>query len=434
MVVTSSSEDVGCRSDDVTQPIQADGFGSQRAVLIDAGAGSVHIEGDQVASGDGVGLRFGNLNHDANVAITSSSAQAPAIKIIGTSAHDRGIWLGDDEGGSGSTGAGGTVLIQSTSTSGGGILLEGSSSQATNEVPGLDLSGSTTGGGQEYQFLSNSGPIELFSKRDTQSSWIQIKSDFYLGQRKDTTPVQGVTPIAGAAVLSRFQADRKVAFDGQVFGSGTVEISPYTSGRSIALGTGSGDLEIVNLDKLSSAFSSLTIGSSSTNGIDAAFSGTATLNNNALFNSGTGGFQFSGSLTSTDNDLTLQTSGDSSIGSLVLGTGSLIKQGTGTVSLTTANSYTGHTTLNEGVLDIANSDALGQSSVMNIDGGTLKFSVPVSADSGSIVLGSGGATFEVNDGVTADLSAVVSGSGSVVKSGAGSFALARRIPMQEQQP
>ena len=50
---------------------------------------------------------------------------------------------------------------------------------------------------------------------------------------------------------------------------------------------------------------------------------------------------------------------------------------------------------------------------MNIDGGTVKFSVPVSAESGSIVLGSGGGTLEVEDGLTADLSAVVSGSGSI---------------------
>ena len=70
----------------------------------------------------------------------------------------------------------GTVLLQSTANSGGGITLEGSSSQTTGDTPGIDLGGSASGL-QDYQFLSNAGPILLVSKRNTANSAINISAN-----------------------------------------------------------------------------------------------------------------------------------------------------------------------------------------------------------------------------------------------------------------
>jgi len=60
-------------------------------------------------------------------------------------------------------------------------------------------------------------------------------------------------------------------------------------------------------------------------------------------------------------------------GSAISGAGALIKNGAGTVTLTSANSYTGGTTINAGVLQIWNAGALGSSSPapLTVSGGTL---------------------------------------------------------------
>jgi|GEM_PF-2111277 len=58
------------------------------------------------------------------------------------------------------------------------------------------------------------------------------------------------------------------------------------------------------------------------------------------------------------------------------GTMSLIKTGTGTQTLSSANTYTGGTTISDGTLNVTNSGALG-SGTLTIDGGTLQTSVNI---------------------------------------------------------
>ena len=63
ITINSGEGDVIMRGRSGVANIQADGFGSQRAVVINSGSGTIQIEGDQVATGGGAGLRFGNLNY-----------------------------------------------------------------------------------------------------------------------------------------------------------------------------------------------------------------------------------------------------------------------------------------------------------------------------------------------------------------------------------
>ena len=55
ITINSGGGDVIIRGRSGVANTQADGFGSQRAVVIDAGSGSIQVEGDQVAAGGGVG-------------------------------------------------------------------------------------------------------------------------------------------------------------------------------------------------------------------------------------------------------------------------------------------------------------------------------------------------------------------------------------------
>jgi autotransporter-associated beta strand protein len=68
----------------------------------------------------------------------------------------------------------------------------------------------------------------------------------------------------------------------------------------------------------------------------------------------------------TTKDYTIESSGGFWIQS-----GSLIKSGTGALTLNTANKYTGGTTLNAGTLNIGNTTALGASGSLAINGGTI---------------------------------------------------------------
>lgn len=276
ITISSGGGDVIMRGRSGVADIQADGFGSQRAVVIDSGSGTIQIEGDQVATGGGAGLRFGNRDYYPDVAISSSSTASPAISIIGTSKDDRGVWLGD---GTSSTNTAGTVLLQSTANSGGGITLEGSSSKTTGDTSGIDLGGSVR---QNYQILSNAGPILLVSKLNTANSTINISANnMQLASRTTTTTVQGVSPIVGStSVATSFQADKKISFGSDVSGAGTVEIHPFTSRRAVGVESTS-DLTLEGLNKLASSFSSITVGDSNVNGIVSTSS--IALNSDAFF-------------------------------------------------------------------------------------------------------------------------------------------------------
>ncbi|WP_179949418.1 autotransporter-associated beta strand repeat-containing protein [Synechococcus sp. UW140] len=415
ITISSGGGDVIMRGRSGVAHTQADGFGSQRAVVIDSGSGSIQIEGDQVATDGGVGLRFGNIDYLPDVAITSSSTSSPAIQIIGTSVSDRGVWLGDGYDAINV----GTVLLQSTANSGGGITLEGSSSKTTGDTPGIDLGGSDSGS-QNYQFLSNAGPIMLVSKRNTANSAINISANnIQLASRTTETAVQGVSPIVGStSVATSFQADKKISFGSDVSGAGTVEIHPYSSGRTIGVESSS-DLTLEGLDNLASSFSSVTVGDSNVNGI--VSNSPIAVKSDAFFHSGSAGLNFSDTFTSNANNVSFQVATDSSVAALSLGSGSLTKIGSGRLKLTEANTYSGATHLNAGKLQLSNASALGSSSELNIDGGTLRFSQAASVPSAS--LASGGGTFEVDSGLTINFSSVASGSGAFTKTGLGTLNL-----------
>ena len=127
-------------------------------------------------------------------------------------------------------------------------------------------------------------------------------------------------------------------------------------------------------------------------------------------------------------------SGESfTLGSALTNTGgntnSVLKTGTGTVTLNTTNSYNGSTTINGGVLSISASNHLGNGSATNtiaISNGTLR-NTGVAVDLGAnraLTIGAGGATIEVTAGSDLTLSGAISASGTTLtKTGLGMLTL-----------
>lgn len=113
---------------------------------------------------------------------------------------------------------------------------------------------------------------------------------------------------------------------------------------------------------------------------------------------------------------------DSTFSGIFFGPGALTKEGTGTLTLTGVNTYTGGTNINDGALSVSNDNNLGGAAgPLNFDGGTLLTTAGImSARSG--VINAGGATIDTN-GFNSTLSGMFAGAGGLTKNGAGTLSL-----------
>lgn len=108
---------------------------------------------------------------------------------------------------------------------------------------------------------------------------------------------------------------------------------------------------------------------------------------------------------------------------VISGTGMVIQQGTGTLTLTRVNTYSGGTTIDNGTLSVSSNANLGNSSgALFFNGGTLQTTASFTV-SRATTLDAGGGTFAVNAGTTLTHSGQISGSGTLTKTGTGALTL-----------
>jgi len=121
---------------------------------------------------------------------------------------------------------------------------------------------------------------------------------------------------------------------------------------------------------------------------------------------------------------------------IIAGTGGLTKSNTGTVVLGGANTYSGATTLNVGVLSINADNRLGVApgsvtgDQLIFNGGTLATTASMALSANrSVALNAGGGTFDVATGTILNFSSTLSGAGTLTKIGAGTFELGATTTM-----
>jgi autotransporter-associated beta strand protein len=160
---------------------------------------------------------------------------------------------------------------------------------------------------------------------------------------------------------------------------------------------------------------------------------TAAVIDNGTFDISMGGDQTIGDLSGSgtvnlgENQLTVGTANSTTFTGTINdfgNMGSLVKQGTGTLTLTGTNVYSGGTFLNGGILAV-NGDANLGTGLLTFNGGTLEaLASGGGLTSGkAITLNAGGGTFLADGGTTSTLSGVISGVGSFTKDGPGTLTL-----------
>jgi autotransporter-associated beta strand protein/T5SS/PEP-CTERM-associated repeat protein len=109
-------------------------------------------------------------------------------------------------------------------------------------------------------------------------------------------------------------------------------------------------------------------------------------------------------------------------GGVISGTGAFAQIGPGTTILTAANTHSGGTAINSGVLAVADDPNLGAASGgLSFSGGTLQFLSGFTTNR-AVTLNAGGGTFDTN-GNSPTLGGTISGSGAFTKIGSGTLTL-----------
>ncbi|MEI4482824.1 MULTISPECIES: beta strand repeat-containing protein, partial [unclassified Phyllobacterium] len=133
-------------------------------------------------------------------------------------------------------------------------------------------------------------------------------------------------------------------------------------------------------------------------------------------------------LVGTENTFSVESGMSASIGSVISGSGGLIKAADGTLILTGTNTYTGGTKIADGTLSVSDDENLGAADgALTLDGGTIKVTgtdfVALGTNRNFTMTGNGGGINIDNVSNSFVMSQILGGSGDFRKEGAGALVL-----------
>lgn len=392
-----------------------------------------------------------NTGTTANITVSSGGALNTGYTILGASGTGNAVvtgagsvWTildmpnvpgGQPQGlkiGSGSTSQGtltiangGTVNVNST---GGSVTLGGSvGSQGTLNIGAAAASPAAAAGTlNATNVVFSTGATGTINFNHTSNNYvfapgIQGTGPGTVNFLAGTTILSGNNTYAGATNISAGATAQ--------FGNGG------TTGLIAGNVTNNGAM-VVKLSSLSTTYGGVISGNGT---FEQAGTGTLTLSANNTYTGLTkissGTLQLgNGSTTGTvagnienNSHLSFNRSGTFTFSNLISGTGDVTKTGSGTMTLSAANTYTGGTSVSQGTLRLGASDRLASTGSLFIFGGAIfdlgGFSQTVGAFSGpgTAAIGTGSLTFGNN--LDRTFQGLITGSGSFIKQGTGSFTM-----------
>ena len=418
---------------------------SAAGIVKNLGTGTTNTTADTIANAITLGANNTALtNNYASAGLSLGGALSGAFSVNKTGVGTV-ILGGANTFSGGTTIAAGTLSISSDANLGasaGGVTLNGGTLQFTGSGAfiavaaartitlgssggTIDTSGFGPGSGNQTSIAANitgTGPLTLRAHGDTSDSG--GSSNSYLALTGTDSFVGGVT-ISSGVVLAVDSSFGNTANALTLSGAGGL-VAPFstTIARSITL-TGSGTLRTYGGTNVT--FSGSIGGTGMLRKTDsgaAVLTGSNTYSGGTRIGSGTlqignGGASSFGNGAVTDNgSLVFDTSSNVFVTGVLSGTGSLTQSGSGTTDLKGANTFTGPTVVNAGILigDGPNStnSALGTSSTITVNnGGTLESGATdngllgkFAAATGTILLNAGGTLTTSSNSTTNHLRAI----------------------------
>ena len=379
---------------------------------------------------DGTNLRF----HGAG--IVNNSSNAPTFNLDGSSSN---LWLG-------SAAKAGNAIINITN---GGDLLLGDTASAENAV--INVTGSNSAGIEMFGGTLGDATVTLSGDGSTGLVLRQTASGGSARVIANGGSIN-IVNLTGAGTTLGSLAGASTSFNVNL-GSKQLTVGGNNDSTSFAGRlNGSGG----SIGKAGTGTWTLTNGTHTYDGLTTISGGTLALSGNgnlanssgiALTNSGTT-FDISaanGNRTIKDlsgvagsavvlgtRTLSVGTANDTIFAGDISGTGGLTKQGSGTLTLSGSNAYTGATTITDGTLALSGSGNIGASSGVDLTGATARFDISASGGSTAIkslagVAGStvnlGANSLAVGNASSTTFAGVIDGSGGLIKQGTGTLTL-----------
>ncbi|MEW6156630.1 MAG: autotransporter-associated beta strand repeat-containing protein, partial [Verrucomicrobiota bacterium] len=365
-----------------------------------------------LGAGD-ISLEGGTLSITAS---DQSAAQVVTANSASTIQVANGVTFTLGDGANDLTGAGAL-----TKTGAGRLELEASS----NHSGGIQLDAGTLALGHNSAagtgvLTLNGGAVEAANGDRTIDNTVTLAGNVSFGGN-DALVLSGATTLTGDRTLT---VNNTTTFSGVIGESG--------GARSLTK-AGSGTLIISGANSYSGSTTvsagTLQLGASGSipNGSAVSVSGTLDLND---FNETIASLSGNGAVDLGSAFLTMGNNSDTTFSGAISGTGGLIKQGSGALTLSGTSTFTGSTTINAGTIELASDAALGAApglataNQLIINDATLRATetFTLHANRGATFTGFG-ATIEVTSGKSLTAAQVISGTGNLYKQGPGTLIL-----------
>jgi autotransporter-associated beta strand protein len=294
-------------------------------------------------------------------------------------------------------------------------------------IPGASGSGS-----QDSAFLASSGQL-LFAAPDAGPNTLSTGAMASIGANNnivvDANQTIAFNDVGGALALQTGPG-HSTSFSTSIAGGGAISFTNTAN----TVSTAGGSLTFA-------AGTNLTVANLNSGGGAIALTGSTSLTSAVNINAGAGTLSITAptvtitamaTLTAAGTTFTINTGGSGgTVAGVIAGAGnSLTKNGTGSLTLSSTNTYGGTTTVIGGTLSISADANLGTAPAaatpgsLTLNGGTLTAtaSFTLNANRG-LGLGAGGGTVDVSGGTTLTVAGIAAGTGSLTKTDSGTLVL-----------